>query len=119
MQLPYFNENKLKSLGKIKGDPFNTKKFSNFLCLGAEEKKDLLKSEFSQEEIADMLKSCESIPVYELKCEVFVEGFEEIIVNDVITIKITIDRKNLKNGEVNINYNNIIENWSISFEPFP
>jgi translocation protein SEC63 len=100
LQLPCFNENRLKVLNKIKGDPFSSKKFSNFLNLSCKEKQDLLKNEFKEDEITDIVKSADSIPNYELKCDIFVEGFEEILVNDVITIKITINRKNLKDGQV-------------------
>jgi len=103
LELPNFNETKLKALNKIKGDPFSSKKFTNFMNMSTQDKKELLKNEFNEEEIKDILKSCEYIPLYDVKCDIFVEGYEEILVNDVITIKITISRKNLNKEQVKFN----------------
>lgn len=101
LQLPCFTESRLKVLNKIKGDPFSSKKFVDFLNMSKEERQELLEKEFKNpEEITDIQKCADNIPAYELKCDIFVEGFEEILVNDVITIKITINRKNLKEGQV-------------------
>jgi hypothetical protein len=41
------------------------------------------------------------MPNYNVKAEFFVEGFgDEIIKDDLVTYKVTIDRKNLEEGKV-------------------
>ena len=59
----------------------------------------ILKKEFIEEQINDINKTIESIPIYDLNIEVFTEGFEDILVADIITIKLTIKRNNLQEGQ--------------------
>jgi hypothetical protein len=60
---------------------------------------DVLSKEFTNEQIDDINKAIDAIPTYDLKIEVFTEGFEDILVDDEISIKITIIRNNLQEGQ--------------------
>jgi translocation protein SEC63 len=113
LQLPHFNEARIKNLKSNKECPKNFGQFSNplqnfnngltlFLDLSKEEQLAILKLEFNDEEITEIMKAIEFIPKYDIKVDVFVEGFEEILVEDLMTIKITITRTNLEEGQVNI-----------------
>lgn len=47
------------------------------------------------------------IPNFDVKVEVFTEGFDEIVVNDLVTIKVTLNRKNLEdNKEIGLSHSN-------------
>ena len=100
-QLPHFSEAKLKNLKKINNKIFNKSNtaFADFLTLPSEEQTKLLKTEFSDSEISDIKSVISFIPNYSLKVEVFTEGFEDIIIDDLVTIKVTITRENLEEGE--------------------
>ena len=98
LQLPYFNENKIRLLKRGNQKLFNTNKptyFLDFLKLDVEARNNILSKEFSDEEISDINKAINSIPIYDLNIEVYTEGFEDIIVNDEISIKVTVTRTNL------------------------
>ena len=98
-QLPYFNDNKIRLLKRY-NKIFNNKNscFSEFLKMDINTRNDLLSREFSDEQISDINHAIESIPIYDLKIEAFTEGFEDILVEDNVTIKITIVRNNLLEG---------------------
>ena len=40
------------------------------------------------------------LPLYDFKVETFVEGFEEILIEDLLTIKVTIERVNFEENKV-------------------
>ena len=66
---------------------------------------DMLSKEFSEEQISDINRAIEGIPIYDLEIEVFTEGFEDILVDDDVSIKIRIVRSNLLAGsEVGISH---------------
>jgi translocation protein SEC63 len=111
LQLPYFDENKVKAIKKTNNNTNNeAAKLNNlreFLKFTPEARKFLLKNEFKSEEIEEVEICVKSMPVYDLKVEVFVEGFDEILVEDYLTIKITVERSNLEEQKV-ININVIL-----------
>ena len=100
-QLPYFNINKINLLKRKNGKIFNNKStcFYDFLKMDIELRNDVLSKEFTNEQIDDINKAIDAIPTYDLKIEVFTEGFEDILVDDEISIKITIIRNNLQEGQ--------------------
>ena len=103
-QLPYFNDNKIRLL-KRTNKIFNNKAtcFHEFLKMDIDKRNDMLSKEFSDEQISDINRAIEGIPFYEMKIEAFTEGFEDILVEDNVTIKINIIRNNLmENMEVGI-----------------
>ena len=98
-QFPYFNDNKIRLLKRY-NKIFNNKNtcFSEFLKMDINTRNDLLSHEFSDEQISDINHAIESIPIYDVKIEAFTEGFEDVLVEDNVTIKITIVRNNLLEG---------------------
>ena len=97
-QLPYFNDNKIRLLKRVNNKLFNNSKttcFSEFLKMDINNRNDMLSKEFSEEQISDINRAIEGIPIYDLEIEVFTEGFEDILVDDDVTIKIRIVRCNL------------------------
>ena len=98
-QFPYFNDNKIRLLKRY-SKIFNNKNscFSEFLKMDINTRNDLLSHEFSDEQISDINHAIESIPIYDVKIEAFTEGFEDVLVEDNVTIKITIVRNNLLEG---------------------
>ena len=78
-QLPYFNDNKIRLLRRT-NKIFNNKAtcFTEFLKMDVDKRNDMLSKEFSDEQISDINRAIEGIPLYELKIEAFTEGFEDI-----------------------------------------
>ena len=108
-QLPYFTENKIKLLKRKFGKVFNNKPtvFNDFLLMDEKQRNEILDTEFSSQEIDDINKALESLPVYEAKMEVFTEGFEDILVDDYVTFKLILERKNLEEGKnLGVNHSN-------------
>ena len=101
MQLPHLTDVKLRNLSKTNKKIFNNKPtmFNDFLSLDKQTRDNILTKEFSTDELTDINKAIDSIPLYDMKVEVFVEGFEDILVEDFVTFKLTIVRKNLNEGE--------------------
>ena len=95
-QLPDFNEHKIRNLKRYT-KIFNNKatSFSEFLKMDINTRNDLLSKEFSSDQVTDINRAIEAIPVYDLQIETFTEGFEDILVEDNVTIKITVIRNNL------------------------
>ena len=100
-QLPYFNDNKIRLLKRPYGKIFNNKPtcFSDFLKMDTEARNDILKKEFSDEQINDINKVLDFLPTYDLEINVFTEGFEDILVGDLISIKVIIKRNNIQEGQ--------------------
>ena len=98
MQLPHFTVEKIRLLSKKNKKFYNT--MFPFLNLTKEDKIALLKNDFTSTEIDEILLSSEFIPVYNVKIECFVDGFDEVIIGDIITIKILIERVNLSSDKV-------------------
>jgi len=95
-QLPYFNENKIRNLKRYT-KIFNNKltSFSEFLKMDINTRNDLLSKEFSTDQVTDINRAIEALPEYDLQIETFTEGFEDILVEDNVSIKITVIRNNL------------------------
>ena len=100
-QLPYFNDNKIRLLRRPFGKIFNNKPtcFMDFLKMDTEARNDILKKEFTDEQINDINKVLDFIPTYDLEINVFTEGFDDILVGDLISIKVIIKRSNLQKGQ--------------------
>ena len=100
-QLPYFNINKINLLKRSNNKIFNNKStcFTDFMKLDLETRNKILSKEFTNEQIDDINKALEAIPTYDLNIEVFTEGFEDILVEDEVSIKVTVIRNNLKEGQ--------------------
>jgi len=95
LQLPHFNENKLKLVGKNK-KIFGGTTLTTFLSLSPAEKKEALAlGEFTEEQIEDIEECSKFMPNYQSTVEAIVEGFEEILVEDLLTLKATVTRENL------------------------
>lgn len=100
LQLPYITENIIKqnkSLNKLSRD------LPGFCMLSNEEKLNLLNelNTFSKDEIDDIICASNSVPKYSVKSEVKVDGFEEIVKDDYVTLKFTVVKSNLKENKVN------------------
>jgi translocation protein SEC63 len=104
LQFPHFTDLKYKNLKRpVSGTDLRlTSSLPAFVNLTPEDRRFILKSEFLDSEIEDIEKSIENIPRYSFKVETFVEGFgEEILLEDLMTIKVTLVRENLEEGKVN------------------
>jgi translocation protein SEC63 len=100
LQLPHFNEEKIKNLAK-KDKRFSQgqqtgNRLTQFLELSSEERRELITSEFEENQIRDIEAASQYLPIYKSKIEVFVEGFEEIIMEDFLTIKLTVERNKIQ-----------------------
>ena len=71
----------------------------DFLKMDTEARNDILKKEFTDEQINDINKVLDFIPTYDLEINVFTEGFDDILVGDLISIKVIIKRSNLQKGQ--------------------
>ena len=100
-QLPYFNDNKISLLRRANNKIFSNKPscFYEFLKMDIDSRNNLLSREFSDEQIDDINKAIDAIPTYDINIEVFTEGFEDILVEDEVSIKVTIVRNNLPEGQ--------------------
>jgi hypothetical protein len=88
-------------LKRANGKVFNNKPtcFHDFVKMDIEERNDLLSKEFTNEQIDDINRAIDAIPIYELNVEVFTEGFEDVLVEDEVSIKVSIIRTNLQEGQ--------------------
>jgi translocation protein SEC63 len=100
LQLPGFTEEKIKEFKKSKGVDLKVSTLPAFMELNFEQRASLLKCQFSNDEISEIEKSISQLPKYSLKVEKFVDGFEEILFEDMLTIKVTIERSNLPEDKV-------------------
>ena len=114
LQLPYFNENKLKNLMRIL-KKYNSKIFNNnknnfkeFINLPMEERNKILNENgFGNEEILNINYALDALPKYKINLEIFTEGFEDIVENDMITYKFTVIRENLPEDKIlGVNHSN-------------
>lgn len=64
MQLPNFSENRLKNVSRNKQKYFSN--FRNFIKMPKEERVDLLKSEFNDEEVAEIEEVVSALPDYDV-----------------------------------------------------
>ena len=101
LQLPGFTDAKCKEIKRPKaGQEIKLTSLPAFLQLTSNQKRVLLKDEFKEDEIKNIEKCCEMLPQYKFKVETFVEGFEEILIEDLLTIKVTIERADFEENKV-------------------
>ena len=98
MQLPHFDS---VTVGKIK-NKLNNMSILNYCKLDKEKRLETVKHVFEGKGdinyIADQQEKCiDNLPVVEMKIEAKVEGEEEIVVGDIMSINLTV--KYLKNQE--------------------
>jgi hypothetical protein len=58
--------------------------------------KKALKAKFSDQELSDVESACKSLPIFDNKVEGFVDGYEEILIGDLISLKLTLKRTNFE-----------------------
>lgn len=103
MQLPFITVEAISSY--IKKKKKGTFSFKDFIYNASdEEKKETiqkfeLKNELNDEEIKEILLVSKAFPSYQIEVKAYVNGFNEIVVNDFITIEIEIKRKGKIEGE--------------------
>ena len=67
----------------------------------------LLIGALSPPQINDVEEAIKVIPNYDAKLEIICEGYDELVVGDLVTIKVTLNRSNLPEGmEVGMGYTN-------------
>lgn len=70
-----------------------------------EERSELLKSvNINNSKLKDIEEAIDVFPIYEAKIQAFVEGYDEILVNDIATISIKLNRLNLDSDKQEIGY---------------
>lgn len=75
--------------------------------MNQEARHEILSSHFTPVQIKDIESSIQVIPVYDVNIKIETDGFDEVLINDVVTIKITITRPNLdKNKEIGLSHSN-------------
>lgn len=104
-QLPHFTSERLAKFkfSNKKEDELSTlNTLQNFITKRTpEQRKQILSNEFKDSEIQDIENACKNFPIYTMKVEAFVEGFgEEILLNDLCTYRVTIDRANIEENKV-------------------
>ncbi|KAL8450200.1 hypothetical protein Emag_003354 [Eimeria magna] len=90
LQIPHYDESFTR---RIHRDKHAIRDLGTFLSQGREV--DWL----SEKENADIKAFCDHVSRMELKAEVIVDDEDEIVVGDIATCRITLTRKNLKEGE--------------------
>jgi len=93
LQLPHFSNQEVKHCLSGKGSVRN---FPQYLDQPNDEKKGLLK--FSEQQKADVYSALAIIPNIETEIKVFVEDEEQIAEGDLVSLQITITRKNIPEG---------------------
>mmetsp|Transcript_36450 Transcript_36450/g.46781 ORF Transcript_36450/g.46781 Transcript_36450/m.46781 type:complete len:615 (+) Transcript_36450:63-1907(+) len=95
-QLPHFGPQELKAITQGKG-PAKSKSLPGYLKTPDEEKKGL--SKMDEHEKEDVLAACKIIPDIDVKLDVFVEDEEQIAEGDLVTLKVTMTRLNVPEGQ--------------------
>jgi translocation protein SEC63 len=109
LQLPHFNDTTVKNLklAKPKSEKGEQKKssFVGFLELPEDERVKILEElGLNKEQVSEVEICVKTFPRYNLKIETFVEGFEEILLEDLLTIKCTIERPSADENIVRLFY---------------
>ena len=95
MQLPFMTTDKINKISKQMKKKFVTLK--EYMALTEDQRK--LHKVLTETELAQVEKCLKNLPKFKLSAEIMTEGSEDIIVNDVVSIKIKIIREDLKKGE--------------------
>ncbi|CDJ40743.1 DnaJ domain-containing protein, putative [Eimeria tenella] len=93
-QIPHFDEEVVRHCHRGK---HVIRELSEFLRQEGEERRGTL--DMSKEQQADVQAFCDHVPNIDLKAEIVVDDEAEIVVGDIATCRITLTRKNLKEGE--------------------
>eukprot|EP00340_Litonotus_pictus_P000565 CAMPEP_0170519622 /NCGR_PEP_ID=MMETSP0209-20121228/4973_1 /TAXON_ID=665100 ORGANISM="Litonotus pictus, Strain P1" /NCGR_SAMPLE_ID=MMETSP0209 /ASSEMBLY_ACC=CAM_ASM_000301 /LENGTH=467 /DNA_ID=CAMNT_0010805559 /DNA_START=530 /DNA_END=1933 /DNA_ORIENTATION=- len=94
LQFPYLQDSDISNANKKMRKDFIP--FNHFLRLDEKEKDIFLskiKGDLSSENRKEIVDISNLIPIYEIQTEHYVAGLEDILINDVLTINITISRK--------------------------
>ncbi|CDJ50550.1 DnaJ domain-containing protein, putative [Eimeria brunetti] len=94
LQIPHFNEEVVRHCHRGKHP---IRELSDFLRQEADERRGVV--DMSKEQLADIQAFYDHVPNIELQAEIVVDDEAEIVVGDVATCRITMTRKNLKEGE--------------------
>lgn len=96
LQLPHFTEAEVKDCEKAKKP---IKSLKQYLALPDEDKKGL--KSITEEQKSDVLKCCSLIPDLVVSTRVYVDDDEDsqIYAGDLVTVQVTLTRKNLADGE--------------------
>lgn len=107
LQLPNVDPDNVKFLMRDKSGKKNNKTFRDFISqMDALEREEFLKPlKLKGEEIQEMELISKTFPYYELELKFYVEGLDDIVVNDLVTVEISIIRKNIhEDQEVGITH---------------
>lgn len=74
--------------------------FKNFIKLPIDVRTSILELEFKEDEVADINAACDALPNYEVEVKTFVEGFDDLLVGDNMTIRVIINRLNIEENKV-------------------
>lgn len=74
-------------------------KLYNFASMEVNERKQAMDAIESTEDFEECEKVLNSIPIVTIKMDAFVEGDDECCVGDVLTVKIRVDLKRLKENQ--------------------
>ncbi|GMI29830.1 hypothetical protein TeGR_g14736, partial [Tetraparma gracilis] len=96
LQLPHFTS---VEVGHVLKGKEGVKGVKEYIKLPEEDRKGL--ADFTEEQKEDVHKACKLIPDVEVTVETFVEDDEDakIYQNDLITVRVNVDRLNLEQGE--------------------
>lgn len=94
MQIPHFDEDVIRHCHRGK---HVVRELGDFLRQEGDERRGTV--DMSPEQQADIQAFCEHVPNIEIQAEVIVDDEAEIVVGDIATCRITLTRKNLKEGE--------------------
>ena len=108
LQLPYFTVDKYLEIKKKNKEISKPEYFMNFISkkMKNKERNNILSNYFSSNEIDDINVVVKNIPTYKIQAKAIVEGYEEILIKDVVSIYINIQRSTIGGVENNIGDNN-------------
>jgi hypothetical protein len=100
----------MRVLKKYNSKIFNNNKnnFKEFINLPMEERNKILnETGFGNDETLNINYALDALPKYKINLEIFTEGFEDIVENDMITYKFTVIRENLPEDKIlGVNHSN-------------
>ena len=94
LQLPHFTRREASQVFRGKKA---VKTLREYLALPEEDRKGL--ANFDEDQKRDVFDACNRMSLFDVDVKAFVEDEDEIATNDLVTIRVTITRKNLKEGE--------------------
>jgi len=94
-QLPHFTKREVSQC--LRGKKKGVKTIRQYLELSQEDRKGLV--DFNEDQKRDVMDACNRMSLFDIDVKPFVEDETEIATNDLVTVRVTITRKNLKDGE--------------------